>query len=88
MTEEVRSSLNCQFDQLSEPEKEVMKAVESESTPVNIYQPIDSIEISPSGISNAILSLGRRGSIDRVQTDDSILFSIQPIIRRLILLSI
>ena len=88
LTEEVRSSFNWQFDRLSEPEKEVIKAVAIEPIPVNMCQLMESIEISPSDISNAILSLGRRRLIDRVQTDDSILFSIQPIVRQFILLSI
>ena len=88
LTEEIRSSLNWQCDRLSEPEKEVIKAVTTESIPVNMCQLMESIKISPSDISNAILSLGRRGLINRVQTNDSILFSIQPIIRRFILLSI
>lgn len=87
LTEEIRSSLNWQFYRLSESEKEVMKAVAIEPIPVNMYQLIQSIEISPSDISNAILSLGRRGLIDRLQTDDSILFSMQPIVRQLMLLS-
>ena len=87
LTEEIRSSLNWQFDQLSESEKEVMKAVTIDHIPVNMYQLIQSIEMYPSDISNAILSLGRRGLIDRLEIDDSILFSMQPIVRQLILLS-
>jgi predicted transcriptional regulator len=87
LTEEIRSSLNWQFDRLSESEKEVIKAVAIEQIPVNMYQLIQSIEISPSDISNAILSLGRRGLIDRLKTDDSILFSMKPIVRQLMLLS-
>jgi DNA-binding MarR family transcriptional regulator len=57
-----------------------MKAVAIEQIPVNMYQLIQSIEIAPSDISNAILSLGRRGLIDRLETDDSILFSMKPIV--------
>jgi NB-ARC domain len=87
LTEEIRSSLNWQSDRLSESEKEVMKAVAIEPISVNMYQLTQSIEISPSDISNAILSLGRRGLIDRLETDDSILFSMQPIVRQLMLLS-
>jgi NB-ARC domain len=87
LTEEIRSSLNWQFDRLSKSEKEVMKAVAIEQIPVNMYQLIQSIEIPPSDISNAILSLGRRGLIDRLKTDDSILFSMKPIVRQLMLLS-
>jgi hypothetical protein len=87
LTEEIRSSLKWQFDRLSESEKEVMKAVAIEQIPVNMYQLIESIKISPSDISNAILSLGRRGLIDRLETDDSILFSMQPIVRQFMLIS-
>jgi hypothetical protein len=87
LTEEIKSSFNWQFERLSESEKEVMKAVSIEPIPVNMGQLIQSIEISPSDISNAILSLGRRGLIDRLETDDSILFSMQPIVRQLMLLS-
>ena len=65
-----------------------MKAVALELTSVNMCQLIELLKISPLDISNAILSLSRRGLIDRVQTDDSILFSIQPIIRQFIILSI
>ncbi len=95
LTEEVRSSLTCQFDRLSEPEKEVMKAVANglpsaiaiEPTPVNMCQLIELLKTSPLDISNPILSLRRRGLIYRLETDNSILFSIQPIVRQFIRLS-
>jgi hypothetical protein len=86
LTEEVRSSLTWQFDRLSEPEKEVVKAVAIEPKPVNMCQLIELLKISPADISNAILSLGRRRLIDRLATDNAILFSLQPIVRQFILL--
>ena len=82
LTEEVRASLSWQFDRLSKPEQEVMKAVSRELTSVNMCQLIGLLKISPSDISNAILSLSRRGLLDRVVVDGAVLFSLQPIIKQ------
>ena len=84
LTEEVRASLSWQFDRLSKPEQEVMKAVSRELTSVNMCQLIKLLKISPSDISNAILSLGRRGLIERIVVDGAVLFSLQPIIKQFI----
>ena len=59
-----------------------MKAVSRELTSVNMCQLIGLLKISPSDISNAILSLSRRGLVERIVVDGAVLFSLQPIIKQ------
>jgi hypothetical protein len=85
LTEDIKSLLTFQFDRLSISEREVMRLLANETTPVSISKSIESLNISPSDIGNALLSLCRRGLVDRAETDDSTFFSLRSVVQGFIL---
>jgi hypothetical protein len=84
LTEDIKSLLTYQFDRLSIAEREVMRLLANETTPVSISKSIESLNISPSDVGNALLSLCRRGLVDRSETDDGTFFSLRSIVQRLL----
>jgi NB-ARC domain len=82
LTEEIKSILNYQLQRLSQSETVVIQALATESTSANISQLLESLQMQPSDVSNALRSLGRRGLIKLTATDDSTFFSLQPIIQQ------
>ena len=93
LTEDVKSLLTYQFDRLSAAEREVIRLLASETMPVSISRSIlmlkdsanESLNISPSDVGNAIVSLVRRGLIDRIEAEGSTFFSLISIVRKFIL---
>lgn len=93
LTEDIKSLLTHQFDRLSAAEREVIKSLASETMPVSISRSIlmlrgsanESLSISLSDIGNAIVSLGRRGLIERTETEDGTFFSVLSIVKKFIL---
>jgi DNA-binding MarR family transcriptional regulator len=45
----------------------------------------ESLSLSPSDVGNAIVSLSRRGLIDRIETEDGTFFSLRSIVKKFIL---
>jgi hypothetical protein len=82
LTEDIKSVLTRQFDRLSAAEREVMRYLSGETLPVSISTAIESLNISPSDVGNAIVSLGRRGLIEQTETDNGMLFSLRSIVRQ------
>jgi hypothetical protein len=82
LTEDIKSMLTRQFDRLSVAEREVMRYLAGETLPVSISTAIESLNISPSDVGNAIVSLGRRGLIEQTETDNGMLFSLRSIVRQ------
>jgi AAA ATPase domain len=82
LTEDIKSMLTRQFDRLSAAEREVMGYLAGETLPVSISTAIESLNISPSDVGNAIVSLGRRGLIEQTETDNGMLFSLRSIVRQ------
>ncbi len=80
LTEDIKSMLTRQFDRLSPAEREVMRYLAGETLPVSISTAIESLNISPANVGNAIVSLGRRGLIEQTETDDGTLFSLRSIV--------
>ena len=80
LNEEIGSLLAHQFDQLSPAERKVIQSLASETIPINISRIIDSLNRSPADVGNAIVSLGRRGLVDRTETDDGTIFSLRSIV--------
>jgi hypothetical protein len=76
LTEDIRSLLTDQFDRLSVAEREVIRYLASETIPVSISRSIESLSISPSDVGNAIVSLVRRGLIERIETDEGTVFGV------------
>jgi hypothetical protein len=79
LTEDIKSLLTHQFDRLSVAEREVMRYLAVE-TAVSISKAIESLNISPSDVSNAIVSLGRRGLIQHTETDEGTVFGVESIV--------
>jgi NB-ARC domain len=82
LTEEIASRLTHQVNRFSGSERAVMSALAVETMPIKISTFISSLNISPADIGNAIVSLGRRGLIDRTETDDGTFFSLKSIVKQ------
>lgn len=89
LTEEIGSLLTHQLDRLSTAEREVIQSLASENIPINISRIIESLNISPAEVGNAIVSLGRRGLVvggkpapleNRTETENGTVFSLQSIV--------
>jgi hypothetical protein len=80
LTEEIGSLLTHQFNRLSSAEREVIRSLANENTPVSISRIIESLNMSPADVGNAIVSLGRRGLVDRTETEDGTIFSLRSIV--------
>ena len=84
LTEDIKSLLNHQFSRLSGSEQAVMRFLASENIPVTIARSIESLSLSPADVGNAIVSLVRRGAIDRTETTDGTFFSLRSIVKQFI----
>jgi DNA polymerase III delta prime subunit len=82
LTEEIASRLTHQFNRFSDSERAVIRSLAVETMPVKISTLIESLNISPADIGNAIVSLGRRGLIERTETDDGTFFSLKSIVKQ------
>jgi hypothetical protein len=85
LTEDIKSLLTHQFDRLSTAERAAIGLLASENIPVSISRSIQLLNISPSDVGNALLSLCRRGLVERSETDDGTFFSLRSIVQRFIL---
>jgi DNA polymerase III delta prime subunit len=83
LTENVKLSLTHQFDRLSPAEREVIRSLANENTPISISRVIESLNMSPADVGNAIISLGRRRLIARIETEDGTSFSLQSLAKPL-----
>ncbi len=82
LTEDIKSLLNHQFSRLSASEQVVIKFLASENIPVTIARSIESSSLSPADVGNAIVSLVRRGLIDRTETADGTFFGLRSIVNK------
>ncbi len=85
LTEDIRLMLAHQFDRLSTAERDVVKSLATENTSPTICSLIKLLNISASDTGNAIVSLGRRGLIQRDETDDGLFFSLTLLVQKFIL---
>jgi AAA domain len=85
LTEEIESLLTHQFGRLSTAEQEVIKLLAVEAAPIGISRSIESLNMSPADVGKAIVSLVRRGLVDRSEEDDGTFFSLRSIINKFIL---
>jgi AAA domain len=85
LTEEIESLLNHQFSRLSTAEQEVLKLLTGEAAPIGISRLIELLNISPTDGGKAIVSLGRRGLVERNETDDGTFFGVGSIVKKFIL---
>jgi AAA domain len=76
LTEEIGSLLTHQFDRLSTAEREVIRSLATETIPINLSRIIEALNISPADVGKAIVSLGRRGLVERTETEDGTIFSL------------
>jgi hypothetical protein len=77
LTEDIKLLLNHQFRRLSGSEQAVIKFLASENIPVTIARSIESLNLSPADVGHAIVSLVRRGLIDRTETKDGAFFGVR-----------
>jgi hypothetical protein len=84
LTEDIKSLLNQQFSRLSVSEQAVIKFLASEDIPVTIARSIESLSLSPADVGNAIVSLVRRGLVDRTETADGTFFGLRSIVKQFI----
>jgi NB-ARC domain len=82
LTEDIKSLLTHQFSRLSSSEQSVIKFLASENIHVSIARSIESLSLSPGDVGNAIVSLVRRGLIDRTETEDGTLFGVRSIVKK------
>jgi NB-ARC domain len=85
LTEEIGSLLTYQSNRLSAAEREVMRCLASEALPLSISIAIESLDISPSDVANAIVSLGRRGLVEQTKTANGILLKLRLIVKTFML---
>ena len=85
LTEEIESLLTHQFNRLSTVEQEVVKLLADQAVPMGISRLIESLNISPSSVGKAVVSLGRRGLVARTEIDDGAVFSLRSIVKKFIL---
>jgi hypothetical protein len=84
LTEDIKSLLNHQFSRLSASEQAVLKFLANENIPVTIARLIESLSLSPADVGNSIVSLVRRGLIDRTETGEGTFFGVRSIIKQFI----
>jgi hypothetical protein len=84
LTEDIKSLLNHQFSRLSVSEQAVIKFLASENAPVTIARSIESLSLSPADVGNAIVSLVRRGLVNRSETADGTFFGLRSIVKQFI----
>jgi hypothetical protein len=77
LTEDIKSLLAHQFRRLSGSEQAVIKFLNSENVPVTIARSIESLSLSPGDVGNSILSLIRRGLLERAETEDGTFFGVR-----------
>jgi hypothetical protein len=83
LNENIKLSLTHQFDRLSLAEREVIQSLANENTPISISRVIESLNMSPADVGNAIMSLGRRRLSARTETEDGTSFSLQSLAKPL-----
>jgi hypothetical protein len=84
LTEDIKSLLTHQFSRLSGSEQVVIKFLASENIPLSIARLIESLSLSPGDMGNSIVSLVRRGLVDRTETADGAFFGTRSIIKQFI----
>jgi AAA domain len=82
LTEDIASRLTHQFNRFSGSERAAIGSLAIETMPVKISTFIGSLNTSPADIGNAIVSLGRRGLIERTETDEGTFFSLKSIVKQ------
>jgi hypothetical protein len=82
LTEDIKSMLSQQFIRLSVSEQVVIKFLASENVPITIARSIESLSLSPGDVGNSIVSLVRRGLVDRTETKDGAFFGLRSIIKQ------
>jgi AAA ATPase domain len=82
LTEDIKALLTHQFSRLSGSEQAVIKFLANENIPVSIARSIDSLNLSPADVGNSIVSLVRRGLVDRTETGEGTFFGVRSIVKK------
>ena len=85
LTNDLKLILQRQYDRLSEVERQVLQEIASQDRSISLSELIESSQIAPSDLLEALQSLGRRRLLDKQQTETGVLFDLQPILKAFIL---
>ncbi|MEG4320794.1 MULTISPECIES: NB-ARC domain-containing protein [unclassified Microcoleus] len=78
---DLESLLDQPFNRLSEPEKQVMSSLASETAPVSIAKLRENMQLSRSQLLKIMQSLGRRSLIEKIQEGALIFFTLEPVLK-------
>ena len=78
---DLESLLHQPFNRLSEPEKQVMSWLASETAPVSIAKLRENMQLSRSQLLKIMQSLGRRSLIEKIQEGDRTFFTLGPVLK-------
>jgi len=80
LPEDLKDVLPQQYDRTSELEKQVMSLLATENQPVNVATLLQNGQISSSDLLNALQSLSRRCSIEKLES----LYTLPPVLKQYI----
>jgi len=78
---DLESLLHQPFNRLSEPEKQVMSWLASETAPVSISKLPENLQLSRSQFLKVMQSLGRRSLIEKIPEGDRTFFTLDPVLK-------
>ncbi|MGB3207917.1 MAG: NB-ARC domain-containing protein [Crinalium sp.] len=84
LSEDLKQTLHQQYNRLTDLEKQVISALAVETNPVSISKLIQSINLPPLDVFNAVQSLERRSLIEKQQQSSEAVFTLQPVVREYI----
>jgi NB-ARC domain len=84
LTNDLKLILQNQCDRLAEIEKQVIQTIKSQDRSISFSDLIAASQISPTDLLEALQSLGRRRLVDKVETDNEMLFDLPPIAREFV----
>jgi hypothetical protein len=78
---DLESLLHQPFNRLSEPEKQVMSWLASETAPVSLSKVPENLQLSRSQFLKVMQSLGRRSLVEKIPEGDRTFFTLEPVLK-------
>jgi hypothetical protein len=86
LSNDLKLILQSQYDRLSQIERQVMHSISAQDRSISFPDLIVVSQISSTNLLQALQSLDRRRLVDKEETDNGVLFNIQPILKEFITL--
>ena len=86
LTNDLKLIFQTQYNRLSAIEQQVLQVIATQDRSMSVSDLIISSQILPNNLIEALQSLGRRGLIDKQETEGGVLLDLQPILKEFILL--